>query len=364
MVRTRNQYHYAIRRARQNAGHVKAKKLFEAASKSKVDLMAEMKNVRGSGKTSGELPDNVAGANGEDEIVDKFKVVYSELYNSWGSDTEMKDIKEKVSSLIQNQDSLSEVMKVTGAVVKEAVSSMKAGKGDVSQGYSSDTLKNAPDLMFENLAKVYHSWLAHGTVSLNLLACAFLPLLKNSLKDPADTGSYRAIAGSSLLLKLFDQVVLLLWGHLLTSDSLQFGFKVGTSTTQCSWIVMEVANHFLRGGTNPIMTLLDCTKAFDMCRYDLLFLKLLDRLPAIVIRTLIFVYQEQYAWVRWGKATSSSFPILNGTRQGSVLSPALFAVYMDELLVELRGLGVGCYVADMFMGAVGYCDDILLLAPT
>ena len=36
---------------------------------------------------------------------------------------------------------------------------------------------------------------------------------------------------------------------------------------------------------------------------------------------------------------------------------------MDELLVELRALGVGCHVADMFMGALGYCDDILLISP-
>ena len=310
---------------------MKANKLFEASKESKLDLMAEMKKIRGNVRNTGDLPDNVAGANGEDEIVDKFRAVYSELYNSWGSDTEMKDIKDKVASLIESQDSESEVMKVTGAVVKEAVSRMKAGKGDVSQGYSSDTLKNAPDLMFDYLAMVYRSWLVHGTVSLHLLACAFLPLLKSSLKDPADTGSYRAIAGSSLLLKLFDQVVLILWGHLLTSDSLQFGYKEGTSTTQCSWIVMEVANHFLRNGTNPIMTLLDCTKAFDMCKFDILFLKLLDRLPAIVIRTLIYAYQEQHAWVRWGRASYSSFPIVNGTRQGSVLLPALFAVYMDAV---------------------------------
>ena len=97
---------------------------------------------------------------------------------------------------------------------------------------------------------MYRSWLIHGTVTTSLLACAFLPLLKNALKDPADTGSYRAIAGSSILLKLFDKVVLLLWGHLLSSDSLQFGYKVGTSTTQCSWLVSEVVGHFLRSGTH------------------------------------------------------------------------------------------------------------------
>jgi hypothetical protein len=66
------------------------------------------------------------------------------------------------------------------------------------------------------------------------------------MKDPAGPGSYRAIAGSSIVLKLFDKVVLLIWGHLLSTDSLQFGYKVGTSTTQCSWLVMDVANHFPR----------------------------------------------------------------------------------------------------------------------
>ena len=107
---------------------------------------------------------------------------------------------------------------------------MKAGKGDVSEGYTSDAILNAPDILFDQLALVYRSWLVHGTVTLNLLACAFLPLLKSSLKNPSEVNSYMAIAGSSLLLKLFDQVILLLWGPLLASDPLQFGYKADYST--------------------------------------------------------------------------------------------------------------------------------------
>ena len=205
----------------------------------------------------------------------------------------------------------------------------------------------------------------HGTVTPTLLACAFLPLLKSPLKNPADPGSYRAIAGSSVILKLFDKVVLLLWGHLLYTDPLQFGYKEGTSTTQCSWLVQEVVNHFLRMGSHPIITLLDCSKAFDTCKFSILFSRLLDRgMPAIIVRVIIFVYEEQYAWVKWGSARSDRFSIVNGTRQGSILSPALFSLYVDELLVELRGLGIGCRVAGVYMGAFGFCDDLLLLAPT
>ena len=89
----------------------------------------------------------------------------------------------------------------------------------------------------------------------------------------------------------------------------------------------------------------------DKCKFDILFTKLLDRrMPAIVVRTLIYVYEEQQAWVRLGKARSKSFGIANGTWQGSVLSPALFSVYMDDLGIRLRQAGVGCHVVGVFFG--------------
>ena len=191
-----------------------------------------------------------------------------------------------------------------------------------------------------------------------------MPLFKGCLKDPSKTDSYRAIAGSSLLLKLFDNVILLLWGDLLGTDTLQFGFKAGTSTTECTWLVTEVASYFLRRGTPCLVTLLDCSKAFDTCQFSVLFQKLLKKnLPPIVIRALIFVYEEQTAWVSWGSARSDQFQIVNGTRQGSVLSPGFFGVYVDELLEELRKAGVGCYIGGRYFGAAGYADDIILLAP-
>ena len=116
-----------------------------------------------------------------------------------------------------------ELNKVTGRVVKEVVSKLKPQKTDVSGSYVSDALKNAPDLLFDQLATMFRSWLYHGTVTPSLLACSFLPLIKSSLKDPSDPSSYRAIAGSSLILKTFKLVVILVWGHLLSSDSVQFG---------------------------------------------------------------------------------------------------------------------------------------------
>ena len=110
-------------------------------------------------------------------------------------------------------------------------------------------------------------------------------------------------------------------------------------------MVMEVAGHFLRSGTTTLACLLDCSKAFDKCRFSTLFEKLQERnVPPIVIRVLIFIYEEQEGGVKLVGVKSASFRLTNGTRQGSVLSPTLFAVYLDGLLVKLKEQGVGCHV--------------------
>ena len=254
MTRTRNQYHYAIRRTKKMSNSLRARNLLEASKTGSCELLKEMKKIVGSKKGSHDLPDSVGGATGEDEVVEEFRKVYNALYNSSGTSDDMFDLKAKIAAEISD-GSVVEADKITGQIVKDAACRMKPKKSDISQSFTSDAILNAPDIFFDHLAIIYRSWLIHGTVSISLLSCAFLPLFKGGLKDPAQTDSYRAIAGSSLLLKLFDNVVLLLWGDRLGTDSLQFGFKSGTSTTECTWLVMEVASYFLRQGTPVIVTL-------------------------------------------------------------------------------------------------------------
>ena len=67
--------------------------------------------------------------------------------------------------------------------------------------------------------------------------------------------------------------------------------------------------------------------------------------------------------VRWDKSLSDSFSVSNGVRQGDVLSPILFSVYLDGLPQKLADSGVGCHWGYLFAGAVCYADDIVLLAP-
>ena len=100
------------------------------------ELFKEMKKAHG-GKHAPGLPENVAGANGEDEICEKFRSAYSELYNSASSEDKMNVIKIRVdANIVGNASVEPQVSKITMEVVKLAIVTMKKNKGDLSKIYT------------------------------------------------------------------------------------------------------------------------------------------------------------------------------------------------------------------------------------
>ena len=56
-----------------------------------------------------------------------------------------------------------------------------------------------------------------------------------------------------------------------------------------------------------------------------------QNVPLCFVCLLYFWYKNQTMRVRWGAEVSISFNVTNGVRQGSVLSPLPFSVYVDQL---------------------------------
>ena len=77
---------------------------------------------------------------------------------------------------------------------------------------------------------------------------------------------------------------------------------------------------------------LDANKAFNGVDYSVLFRKLVSRgVPTYILRLLWNWYGHHYARILWTGVQSDNFSICNGVRQGGILSPFLFGVYIDEL---------------------------------
>ena len=139
------------------------------------------------------------------------------------------------------------------------------------------------------------------------------------------------------------------------TSPLQFGFKKSMCTTLCTGLVKNIAAHYMTHSSPVYSCLLDDSKAFDLVDHSLLFQQLIDgNTPGLLVHFLITWYSSQSCIVSWDGSVSTPFSISNGVRQGGVLSPVLFTVYMDILLNMLKDCGVGCYWDGVFVGALGY----------
>ena len=148
----------------------------------------------------------------------------------------------------------------------------------------------------------------------------------------------------------------------MTSE-LQFGFKAKHSTNLCSMVLKETISYYNQHQTPVFCTFLDATKAFDRLHYCKLFKLLLRRqLPVTILRVLINIYTNSIVRVAWCGIASDYFLVGNGVKQGGVLSPILFWVYIDDLLLLLAKSGYGCFIGAHFVGALAYADDIVLIS--
>ena len=130
-------------------------------------------------------------------------------------------------------------------------------------------------------------------------------------------------------------------------------------------MVLETIQYYRSKGSNVHILLLDASKAFDRVNYIKLFEKLLSKgMCPLTVRLLMNMYISQELQVKWNDKISEKFDVANGVRQGGVLSPLLFSIYVDDLLIELSNNDVGCHMGHYFVGALGYADDLILLSPT
>ena len=61
---------------------------------------------------------------------------------------------------------------------------------------------------------------------------------------------------------------------------------------------------------------------------------------------------------------SKLFRLFSGVRQGGILSPVFFCIYIDDVIDKISDLDMGCFIRGFFSGIWLYADDIVLLSAT
>ena len=258
------------------------------------------------------------------------------------------DLSERIS-----EDSLQFVDRISATAIAKAVrDKLKPGKTDPVSGITSDYLIHAPAELFEILSKCFQSFIIHAHVSGFLLISSMVPLLKDKLGEITSSNNYRSIAISSLIMKIFDLVIISEFSEYLNLDDLQFSYQSEVSTSMCTWVAVESISYFLRNDSEVYTCLMD--KAFDTVQHSHLFKKLLEQgMPAIVVRFILISYKNQKANVKWNGKESHYFSIGNGVKQGAILSAILYCIYTNGLFQELRRKNIGCFVGQSYVGVIG-----------
>ena len=86
------------------------------------------------------------------------------------------------------------------------------------------------------------------------------------------------------------------------------------------------------------------------------------RLPIQYIYLFNRWFSNVFIKVRWGNHLSMSFRLVSGVRQGGILSPVFFNIYIDCVIDKITDLDIGCYFRGFFSGIWLYADDIILLS--
>ena len=114
---------------------------------------------------------------------------------------------------------------------------------------------------------------------------------------------------------------------------------------------------------NVYITTLDASAAFDKINIYSMLSKLIKlQVNFGIVRLFMSWYSSIESVVKWTSDLSNVFRIKSCVRKGDLASAFLFTVYVDDLLQELNKLDLGYHFDEMWLGALMYADDFILIS--
>lgn len=366
--KTRSEYHKALKLMLNKSMSVRCDKMANALKeKNSRNFWKEVK--KHSKKPKG-YPNRVDGVQGEENIAELFALKFGRIYQSIGYDEgNMETLLNHINSTTQEKCECNECLQndhvIGGDEVSRAILRLNHSKSDGVTGVMSDHIIHGKKIISGYLAMLFTAMLWHGVSPDGMLKSTMVPIPKGRWKNLGDSGNFRAITLGSIIGKVLDYVFMKREEGNLQTNDLQFGFKAGLSTTLCTAMVKETVSYFNHEGSNVYGLLLDASKAFDRVNYVKLFDIMLSKgVCPMICRLLLNMYKNQRLRLKWNNAYSDYFTVKNGVKQGGVISPCMFCLYLDGLIEELCDNGIGCFMGNVFAGAFGYADDVTLLSPS
>jgi hypothetical protein len=165
-----------------------------------------------------------------------------------------------------------------------------------------------------------------------------IPLLKPGRKDVGECDNYRGVTLVDMVTKIYAYMLLARVGPWLKDHLLeiQMAFQAERGATDNLFILRDVMEMFKQRARDLYIGFVDLKKAFDSVNREALFRILQQHygLPAALVAMIRVLYTGTKMTVAWADGFSDPFAVDTGVKQGCVLSPLLFCVFLDFITRE------------------------------
>jgi hypothetical protein len=153
----------------------------------------------------------------------------------------------------------------------------------------------------------------------------------------------------------------------------QFGFRKASWTLDAVFVFWKLLLHFVTRKKGLLFAaLIDFKSAFPSVDRHLLFSRLADLGVSKKFGCALHsLFENNTFQLRLGDGTTKVFPVTTGLKEGSVLSPLLFSIFIADLEKEVLGplshknfLHDDCYFQGICVNGLLFADDLLIFSRT
>jgi len=273
-----------------------------------------------------------------------------------------RDFQISLSTSIVQGTSADSVSGFSVGLIQQSLSRFANGKAGGCSGLLIELLKPNALAISHYLLTLFEKIWQEGRVPDNWKRALLCPVPKKG--DLKIISNYRPIMLTETFRKIFERC--LLQQHLeplLKLDICQGGFRSKRSTIDLIACLQEAIIQRRRiNGRYPILAFLDIKAAYDTVLRPLLWNKIAKAGASTKLLAILrSLFDSNTSCVIVNGHMSDPIEHEVGLLQGSILSPILYAYFIDDLAAKLR-IKARCTMNSVKVGALMYADDIVLIA--